>query len=314
MAQKQLRNGKRYGFVRFKFIRDVERLLVQLQKIKIEDEWLRVYVAYDRRSKVNGESDKGGMVKEDAMNTRNKINATYNDGWYRFVWNGGRNRDRSFIDVLNGVNKNAATTNICTNTNMRRTIEITQSDTNREILARSAVGEVKARCFLLKLWAFCTEQGLEKAEERTEEEVKKGEDNDILIDEEEDDEDLNSDEGASSNEDEEGECKEERGGCHEPAIIFDDWRGEEEDKELVLSRETKVGRTFKGDTTIYKDQAAVCSANVANGGDFDKNSDINVGDNNYVGDTQVSIFQHVTFWRECQQQIWEMGLGTHLVC
>nr|GEV52861.1 transposon TX1 [Tanacetum cinerariifolium] len=124
----------------------------------------RVYVACDKRSKVNGEIDKGGTVKDYAINTRNKVNATYNDGWYRSVWNGGRNGDRSFVDVVNGGNYNAATTNIGTNIDRRRTIEITQSDTNREILVRSVIGEVKARCFLLKLLVLCIEQGLEKAE------------------------------------------------------------------------------------------------------------------------------------------------------
>nr|GEU88558.1 transposon TX1 [Tanacetum cinerariifolium] len=75
-----------------------------------------------------------------------------------------RNGDRSFVDVVNGGNKNVATTNIGTDTDSRRTIEITQSDTNREILVRSVVGEVKARCFISKLSVLCKEQGLEKAE------------------------------------------------------------------------------------------------------------------------------------------------------
>lgn len=54
MAQKRLRNVKRYGFVRFKFVRDLEGLLDQLRKIGIGEEWLRIYVAHDRKYNGNG--------------------------------------------------------------------------------------------------------------------------------------------------------------------------------------------------------------------------------------------------------------------
>ncbi|GJZ53697.1 transposon TX1 [Tanacetum coccineum] len=42
MVQKRLRNGQRYGFVRFKFVTDVENLLMRLRKIRVGEECMRV--------------------------------------------------------------------------------------------------------------------------------------------------------------------------------------------------------------------------------------------------------------------------------
>ncbi|GJZ28540.1 transposon TX1 [Tanacetum coccineum] len=49
MVQRRLRSGKKYGFVRYKFVRNVEGLLGQLQRIRFGEEYLTVFVAYDRR-------------------------------------------------------------------------------------------------------------------------------------------------------------------------------------------------------------------------------------------------------------------------
>ncbi|GKF54526.1 transposon TX1, partial [Tanacetum coccineum] len=97
MAQRRLRNGMRYGFVRYKAVSDVEGLLRQLQKIKIGDEVLRVYVAYDRRRNVNEEV----RVKGEEANRR--YNSNINMGWHRkeAVGNGDR-MNRSYVDVVNG--------------------------------------------------------------------------------------------------------------------------------------------------------------------------------------------------------------------
>ncbi|GJT91869.1 hypothetical protein Tco_1080714 [Tanacetum coccineum] len=43
-----------------------------------------------------------------------------------------------------------------------RCIEIEENELNSELMKRSVVGEVKARCFLTKLPALCEEQGLNK--------------------------------------------------------------------------------------------------------------------------------------------------------
>lgn len=49
MVRKRLRNGQRYGFVRFKDIVDVRKLLQALNGIKIDNEMLKAYPAYERR-------------------------------------------------------------------------------------------------------------------------------------------------------------------------------------------------------------------------------------------------------------------------
>ncbi|PWA46463.1 hypothetical protein CTI12_AA508680 [Artemisia annua] len=95
MVQRRLRNGKRYGFVRYKSVKDVEGLLSQLQKIKLGDEYLRVYVAYDRNH-----NDNGRMGGHDKKQETTKMNGN----WERNDMNEGRvhNRDaRTFVDVVN---------------------------------------------------------------------------------------------------------------------------------------------------------------------------------------------------------------------
>ncbi|GKD51539.1 putative RNA-directed DNA polymerase, eukaryota, reverse transcriptase zinc-binding domain protein [Tanacetum coccineum] len=68
MAKRRIRNGQRYGFIRYKFVRDVEILLRQLQRIKIGADWLRVFVAYDRRNNGNAEPRKGNVRMESRGN------------------------------------------------------------------------------------------------------------------------------------------------------------------------------------------------------------------------------------------------------
>nr|GEW35018.1 transposon TX1 [Tanacetum cinerariifolium] len=51
MVQKRLRNRHKHGFVRFKNIEDVELLDQRLRRIQIRNEYLRVYLAYDRHEK-----------------------------------------------------------------------------------------------------------------------------------------------------------------------------------------------------------------------------------------------------------------------
>ncbi|PWA95552.1 hypothetical protein CTI12_AA006400 [Artemisia annua] len=162
MAQKRLRNGKRYGFVRFKFVRDVEGLLGQLQKIKIGEEWLRVYVAYDRRSNGYARSNDCGGERGVNGNNENRNYEIHKNGWYKNdgkVYSNGR-----YVDVVNGNSKTTPTNNTGNIMGMGRTLEIADNDINREILVRSVVGEVKAMCFLSKLSVLCKEQGLERAE------------------------------------------------------------------------------------------------------------------------------------------------------
>ncbi|GKE25508.1 transposon TX1 [Tanacetum coccineum] len=97
MVQRMLRNGKRYGFVRYKHVNNVEFLLKQLQKIVIGEERLRVYVAFDRGHNGNGRMDAHRM-KQDTNKSHGNVtgNATTVGRMH--------NRDAcSFAEVLNVV-------------------------------------------------------------------------------------------------------------------------------------------------------------------------------------------------------------------
>ncbi|PWA13703.1 hypothetical protein CTI12_AA631290 [Artemisia annua] len=127
MVQRRLRNGKRYGFVRFKLVKDVEGLLRQLQKIKIGDELLRVYEAFDRKNKVNGEMRGDGGVH-------------VNSG--KFVGSNGRDgtvvkRDicdnRKYVDVINGGSKKAETNGYGKSENATANVTEQQKDNNGDM-------------------------------------------------------------------------------------------------------------------------------------------------------------------------------------
>ncbi|PWA66458.1 hypothetical protein CTI12_AA324400 [Artemisia annua] len=192
MGQRRLRNGKRYGFIRYKSVKDVEGLLSQLQKIKLGNEYLRVHVAYDRNH-----NDNGRMGGHDKKQETTKMTGN----WERNDMNEGRVhiRDaRTFVDVVNTGNarrkwmymeKGADVTNTRHDTGSKephdfqnqkgfmdncgdragnervgRTIIIDDKDLNSEMLKRSVAGEVKATCFLHNLPALCVEQGLNNVE------------------------------------------------------------------------------------------------------------------------------------------------------
>ncbi|GKB42050.1 transposon TX1 [Tanacetum coccineum] len=130
MVQRRLHNGQRYGFVRFKFVRDVERLLGQLQKIKIADEWLKVFVAYDRRRNGNMGASTGYKSYANWGNTSFSRGMDRNEGYTC-------NRDnRRFVDVVNG-----------------RNVSVNKKNDEKELNGtafQSVVGEVKAMCFFIE--------------------------------------------------------------------------------------------------------------------------------------------------------------------
>nr|GEV85546.1 transposon TX1 [Tanacetum cinerariifolium] len=173
MVKRRLRNEKRYGFVRFKDVIDVEILLGQLQKIKMEEDWLKVFIAYDRRNNSNMGMREGQFRRVNGWHNSNNGGSFRGEGYtYR--------DNRRFVDVVNGeCNKDGAKSsekvmkgeNVQQNSKegftlvkeekeTRRTIEVEEKDINNSIMARSVVGEVKARCFLAKLPVLCDEQGL----------------------------------------------------------------------------------------------------------------------------------------------------------
>ncbi|GJY51605.1 transposon TX1 [Tanacetum coccineum] len=127
MVQKRLRNGEKYGFVRFKLMADVEVLLKRLREIKFGEEYLKVFIAYDRKNPC----DKQAEGNVNVGNTKRKEN-----GWKNSGWNGGTRDERNFAEVVNGERKNR--------------------DKNEGCL----LGEVKSMCYLTKLASICGDQGL----------------------------------------------------------------------------------------------------------------------------------------------------------
>ncbi|GJV67778.1 transposon TX1 [Tanacetum coccineum] len=94
MVQRRLRNGQRYGFVRFKLVDDVNVLLRRLREIKIGEVFLKVFIAFNRRSS-------GGLEKEyiNGGDNRKRVSNGYDRNKVR-----SHNRimdERRFVDVVN---------------------------------------------------------------------------------------------------------------------------------------------------------------------------------------------------------------------
>ncbi|GJX35119.1 transposon TX1 [Tanacetum coccineum] len=165
MVQRRLRNGKIYGFVRYKFVRDVEGLLGQLQGIQFGEEWLRVFVAYDRRRNNDGAVGTDGVVHENRVKKMNNGGVKENR---EIAFN---RDDKRFVDVVNCVNARPTKNHIDKEAKeegtilCNRKIEVNgENEVNVELMMRSMVGEVKARGFLMKLPVLCEEQGLNNFE------------------------------------------------------------------------------------------------------------------------------------------------------
>ncbi|GJT03483.1 hypothetical protein Tco_0824652 [Tanacetum coccineum] len=191
MVQRRLRNGKRYGFVRYKFVRDVDGLLKQLQRIRFGEEWLRVFVAYNRRRYNDGVAGAEGGGHGNKYKNMNNVGVNENGGI-------SNNRDtRRFVDVVNSgcvkgadhkldksskadenhtcirnkdvnwvgnmtANKEGFDIHLEQKAESVRCIEIEYNEVNSELMGRSVVGEVKAHYFLTKLSVLCEEQGLDR--------------------------------------------------------------------------------------------------------------------------------------------------------
>ncbi|PWA87808.1 hypothetical protein CTI12_AA126710 [Artemisia annua] len=178
IVQKRLRNGQRYGFVRFKHVVDVEGLLMKLRQIRLGEDTLRVFVAFDRRNEGNRfphvrevEEECG---KRRGMDGVNRNNVRFN-----------KCDNRHFIDVVNGENWNRMKTrsdvegvkretaaNVDGNNSSRygverkeeRMLEVNEDEIDFGLLSRSLIGEVKKLCYLPKLPGLCEEVGINKVE------------------------------------------------------------------------------------------------------------------------------------------------------
>ncbi|GJX58736.1 transposon TX1 [Tanacetum coccineum] len=77
MVKKRLRNGQRYGFVRFKNNVNMESLVKALSGIRMGIEYIRVYRAYDRRGYENNRGREGQKGKDANKEGRNGWEAGY---------------------------------------------------------------------------------------------------------------------------------------------------------------------------------------------------------------------------------------------
>nr|GEW22475.1 RNA-directed DNA polymerase, eukaryota, reverse transcriptase zinc-binding domain protein [Tanacetum cinerariifolium] len=120
-----------------------------LQKIKISEEYLRVYVAHDKLSRCG----KRGVHKAEPVNVEkanvgaNSRQETRDKETFKFQHQGGhKDSDRN------------------TRNDGGRNIFIEDKDLNSKLINRSVVGEVKASCFQYKLLVLCEEQGFNMVE------------------------------------------------------------------------------------------------------------------------------------------------------
>ncbi|PWA53070.1 hypothetical protein CTI12_AA448820 [Artemisia annua] len=175
MVRKRLRNGQRYGFVRFKHVNDVEELLRRLRNIRIGVEYIKVFVAFNRRNLDDGSRRNSGEAE---VRHKRKLNNGFNGEGVKM----GTCDNRSYVDVVHGVNNVEVTTkaNIAEdeknqdNKGMNfvdvgvqgdvRMVEVEENEINSEIFQRSLIGEVKKMCYLTKLPEICEEQGLHNVE------------------------------------------------------------------------------------------------------------------------------------------------------
>ncbi|GJS09127.1 zinc finger, CCHC-type containing protein [Tanacetum coccineum] len=173
MVQKRLRNGERYGFVRFKLVTNVEGLLKRLREIKFGEENLKVFVAYDRKNL----GVRGDEVNRSVGNEMRKGN-----GWKDNGWNGGTRDERNFAEVVNGEKRDRdkkesgweGRNDGCRNEGERienkdkkedvRIVEVCDDEVNTTLFNKCLIGEVKSMCYLTKLGSICGEQGLSNVE------------------------------------------------------------------------------------------------------------------------------------------------------
>nr|GEV05564.1 transposon TX1 [Tanacetum cinerariifolium] len=157
LLEQTSRNGKKYGFVRYKVVRDVEGLLGQLQRIRFGEEFLKVFVAFDRRT-ARSRGLRVNRSCHEKLNDNAHVSDSNRKGEYT-----GRHDDRKFVDVVEPMNGHMGRFDLRMSVQKNeRCIEIYDIELNTKLMGRSVAGELKALCFLTKLLAFCEEEGLGK--------------------------------------------------------------------------------------------------------------------------------------------------------
>ncbi|PWA43798.1 Transposon TX1 [Artemisia annua] len=184
MAQKRLRKGERYGFVRFKLVTDVEALLKKLGEITIGGERLKVFIAFDR--KIPGVTDMGGnrnVGDRKLGENRNYGNEMRKEKvWSNNGWNGDTRDHRNFVEVVKGETKDKekkgwngedgkdgdrkydGKNEYMEEKQEVRTVEVEDDEVNIMTFNKSLIGEVRSLCYITKIASLCEEQGLSNVE------------------------------------------------------------------------------------------------------------------------------------------------------
>ncbi|PWA92190.1 hypothetical protein CTI12_AA082190 [Artemisia annua] len=172
MVQKRLRNGHKYGFVRFKNIEDMELLHQRLRRIQIGNEYLRVYVAYDRRDKTTNYTNGGQWNTKDNGKFRSTKEFNHNRNQSNMFGqnrNFGMRDDRRYNEVLSGSKQHVKKegkradekeydSEDKAHNNGTRVIEVGDDGTECDLLGRNIVDEVKEIEYLEKLSQICEEE------------------------------------------------------------------------------------------------------------------------------------------------------------
>ncbi|PWA68496.1 hypothetical protein CTI12_AA301900 [Artemisia annua] len=175
MVKKRLQNGQRYGFVWFKNIVNMELLFRSLSGIRIGNEYLRVYKAYDRREGENHRGNVGQKTEYQRKDTRSvrqvpineRDNRRYSDvvgGLKKGVNNGDDVEHMGMKEPGNGdykseMNKGGSGVKAKVVDDVR-TIEVMDSEIDKETLCRGIIGEVKMLEYLDRLPGLCGIEGL----------------------------------------------------------------------------------------------------------------------------------------------------------
>ncbi|PWA90219.1 hypothetical protein CTI12_AA103220 [Artemisia annua] len=152
---------KKYGTVYdmfmiwiFKNIVSIELLLRSLHGIKVGNEYLRVYKAYDRRVQGNIGGMKGQNREQSMKHDMNSKERNYSE------------RDsRKYSEVLGGKRNSGNATEVKQGVADHkpidvRVIEVKENEVEKEMLSRGIIGEVKKFEYLEKLPELCEVEGL----------------------------------------------------------------------------------------------------------------------------------------------------------
>ncbi|GKC51051.1 transposon TX1 [Tanacetum coccineum] len=172
MVKKRLKNGHRYGFVRFKNFRDVEVLHRALCGIRIGGMELQIYKAYDRKSGDDAKpTDNGGYVFRHHSMPKHAIDSNnLRDGRkYKEVINEKPNDAGSKIRGIDTRTERArehvvGTKNKKQEVKMEKRRIRMKEDIESDLRNRVVVGDVVRLDYLEKLHGLGMVEGIEKVE------------------------------------------------------------------------------------------------------------------------------------------------------